>query len=123
MAALVKNFYDLNAWKKAHELALKVYLATKDFPAEEKFGITSQLRRAASSVAANIAEGFERYHFNDKIKFYYQARGSASEVQSFLLLARDLQYIDHKTCKEIGLLANDARKLINGMIRSIEKQK
>src|SRR5688500_5538097 len=117
----ISKFEELLAWQQGHELALATYQLTKKFPAEEKFGITSQLRRAASSITANIAEGFARYHFNDKIRFYYQARGSNAEVQNFLLLARDLGYIDAKTCNEEHLKAEQVRKLINGMIRSIEE--
>ena len=65
----IKNFYDLDAWKKSYVLVLEIYKITKGFPEVEKFGISSQLRRAASSVVANIAEGFARYHFRDKVKF------------------------------------------------------
>ena len=89
----IKNFYDLDAWKEAHRLTLEVYEITKRFPKEEQFGIIPQLRRAASSSGANIAEGFERYHFKDKTRFYYQARGSVAEVQNFLLVALDLHRI------------------------------
>lgn len=119
----IKNFYDLEAWKNAHELALDVYRLTKKFPSDELYGLVSQLRRASSSIGANIAEGFERYHFNDKIRFYYQARGSTAEVQNFLLLAKDLSYIELEMCGNLGQKANQVRQLINGMIRSIEKQK
>ena len=119
----IKNFYDLEAWQKGHLLVLEIYKITKNFPKEELFGIISQLKRAASSVTANIAEGFERYHFKDKVRFYYQARGSVAEVQNFLLLAKDLNFIDLETCKELGEKANEARRLINGLINSIEKQK
>jgi len=118
----IRNFYDLEAWKKGHLLALNIYKMTKNFPREEIYGITSQLRRAASSIAANIAEGFARYHFKDKTKFYYNARGSVAEVQNFLLLAKDLGCIDLKTCKELGEKANETSKLINGLIRSTKKQ-
>ncbi|MEA3322746.1 MAG: four helix bundle protein [Patescibacteria group bacterium] len=118
----IKNFYDLNAWKSGHKLALEIYKITKIFPKDEVCAITSQLRRASSSVTANIAEGFARYHFKDKIRFYYNARGSATEVQSFLLLAKDLEYINFETCKRLGENANDVGKLINGLIRSIENQ-
>ena len=65
----IKNLYDLDAWKKSYVLVLKIYKITKGFPEVEKFGISSQLRRVASSVVANIAEGFARYHFRDKVKF------------------------------------------------------
>jgi four helix bundle protein len=119
----VKNFDDLEAWKNGHELVLDIYNITKDFPKEELYGIVSQLRRAASSITANIAEGFARYHFKDKARFYYQARGSVAEVQNFLLLSKDLGYINEERCASLIEKANQVRQLINGLIRSIEKQK
>jgi len=88
------NFYDLAVWKEGHQLALDIYKITKDFPKEELFGITSQLRRSAISITANLAEGYERYFFKDKLKFYYYSRGSAAEVYSFLFIVRDLNYIN-----------------------------
>ena len=71
MEKQIRNFRDLDAWKKAHDLTIDVYKITEKFPKEELYGIISQLRRAASSVGANIAEGFARYHFKDKVRFYY----------------------------------------------------
>lgn len=121
MEGQIKNFYDLNAWKKSRMLVLKIYKITINFPSNEMFGIISQLRRAVCSISANLAEGFARYHFKDKIKFYYQARGSLAEVQSFLVLALDLKYINMKTCKELGELANEVNRLINGLISSARK--
>lgn len=118
----IKNFYDLEAWQKGHSLVLEVYKITKIFPEEEKFGIISQIRRAAASITANIAEGFARFHFNDKVKFYINARGSAAEVQNFLLLAKDLGFISLDICNNLGTMAAEVRKLINGLIRSIEGQ-
>lgn len=123
MQSNIKNFYDLDAWKEGHELVINIYGITKSFPSEEKFGITSQLKRAASSITANIAEGFERYHFNDKIRFYYQARGSFSEVQNFLILSRDLKFIEEDVCIKMLDKCNSVGRLINGLIRSIENQK
>ena len=122
MSNRIENFYNLDAWKKGHQLVLEIYKITKDFPKDERFGIVSQTRRAAASITANIAEGFARYHFKDKIRFYYQARGSVAEVQNFLLLAKDLNFINIETCKKLGKKANNIRKLINGLIKSIEKQ-
>lgn len=119
----IKNFYDLNAWKESHLLVLEIYKITSNFPKEEMFGVISQLKRASSSITANIAEGFARYHYKDKIRFYYQARGSAAEVQNFLLLAKDLHFIDIEICKKLGLKAKEAQQLINGLIRSIDNQK
>lgn len=119
----IKNFYDLETWKVSHELVLEIYKITKNFPKDELFGITSQIRRAAASITANIAEGFARFHFKDKIRFYYQSRASIAEVQNFLLLAKDLTYINFETCKIIGEKTNRSAQLTNGLIRSTEKQK
>jgi len=119
----IKNFYDLDAWKKTHKFALDIYRITKGFPKEELYGITSQLRRAASSITANIAEGFSRYHYNDKIRFYHNARGSVSETQNFILLAKDLSLLIEKDFKYLFSLSEEVSKLINGLIRSIENQK
>ncbi len=119
----IKDFYDLTAWKKAHGFVLDIYKTTKKFPKEELYGITSQLRRAVSSIAANIAEGFSRYHYNDKIRFYHNARGSVSETQNFLFLARDLSFLKETDFKDIFGLSEEVNKLINGLVRSIEKQK
>ena len=118
----IRNFHDLEAWKRAHGLTVEIYKITKDFPREELYGITSQLRRAVSSIAANIAEGFARYHFKDKTRFYFQARGSAAEVQSFLLLVRDLEFIDSALCENMFEKTSEVLQLINGLIRSIKKQ-
>lgn len=119
----ISDFTDLEAWKKSHQLVLEIYKTTKEFPKEEKYGVIDQLRRAASSVTANIAEGFARYHFNDKSKFYYQARGSAAEVKNFLLLAKDLDFIKPENCDYLCDKTNEIRQLINGLIRSIDNQK
>jgi len=118
----IKDFYDLEVWQKAHQFALDIYKISKNFPLEERFGLINQLRRAVTSITANIAEGFERYHYKDKIRFYYQARGSVAEVQNFLLLARDLNFINSITYKNLNETGNRVRQLINGLIRSINKQ-
>jgi four helix bundle protein len=119
----IKTFSDLNAWKKFHEFALEIYKAARKFPREELYGITSQLKRSVSSIAANIAEGFSRYHYNDKIRFYHNARGSASESQNFILLARDLSFLNKEESNRLLGISEEAIKLINGLIRSIEKQR
>ncbi|OGJ52258.1 hypothetical protein A2335_02175 [Candidatus Peregrinibacteria bacterium RIFOXYB2_FULL_32_7] len=119
---LVKNFYDLEVWKEAHKLILEIYKIIKTFPKEERFGIIEQLRRAGTSITANIAEGFGRYHFKDKIKFYYQSRGSLLEVQNFLLLSKDLGYINTEKYNECEKKIDGIKKLTNGLINSISKQ-
>ena len=123
MAENIKNFYDLIAWKKANKFVLEIYKTTKKFPKEELYGLTSQLKRAVSSIAANIAEGFSRYHYNDKIRFYHNARGSVSETQNFLLLTKDLAFLEEDSFRNLFNLSEEVNKLINGLIRPIENQK
>ena len=118
----INNYYDLKAWQRAYKFTLKVYEVTSDFPAEEKFGLISQIRRASISITANIAEGFSRYYFKDKIRFYYQARGSLSEVQSFLLVSRGLNILESSFCEELVNHADEVKRLINGIKKSIQKQ-
>ena len=86
----MKNFRDLAVWKKAHELTLAVYRATKNFPKDETYGLTSQMRRSSASIAANIAEGCGKRTDTDFARFVQNAFGSASELEYHLLLARDL---------------------------------
>ncbi|MDP2860812.1 MAG: four helix bundle protein [bacterium] len=117
----IKNFTDLDAWKVNHQLILEIYKITQGFPKEERYGIVDQLRRAASSITANIAEGWGRFHYADRIKFYHQARGSNCEVQNFLILSYDLKYLDEKESKRLGVLALEGYKVVNGLIRSVEK--
>jgi four helix bundle protein len=119
----IKHFTDLDAWKINHELVLETYKVTKDFPKDERFGLTDQIRRASSSITANIAEGWGRYHFADKIKFYYHARGSNAEVQNFLILSQDLGYINEIQMKSLKKKVFQGFKVINGLIRSTERQR
>jgi len=120
---MISDFYDLDVWKQGHKLVLMVYKILKTFPKEEKFGVCDQLRRASSSITANIAEGYGRYHFTDKIRFFIQARGSVKEVQNFILLSKDLQYITDSVAKDIWGQTKSVEKLINGLIKSTENHK
>lgn len=90
----MRDFHKLIIWQRSHQLALKVYALSKLFPNEELFGLTSQIRRAASSIATNIAEGSGRTSNKDFAHFLQIAIGSASEVEYELLLAHDLDYIN-----------------------------
>ena len=120
---MINDFYDLNAWKESHELVLMTYKILSKYPKEEKYGIVDQLRRAVTSISANIAEGFGRYSYKDRNHFNYQARGSIKEVQNFLLVSKDLKFI---SMEDFDLLWNQIKKaemLINGLIRSTDKLK
>lgn len=113
-----RNFRDVVAWQKAHQLVLQIYPITKLFPDDEKFGLIAQLRRAAVSVPANIAEGFVRHGQRDKIHFYNIAQGSLEESKYYLMLARDLGYT--KDVNAPAALAEDVGRLLHGLIRSIQ---
>lgn len=114
----IKSFTDLRAWQKGHNLVLEIYKITAQFPKEEQFGLTSQLRRAAVSFTSNIAEGFSRNSYKEKAQFYSMALGSLTELQNQLLVARDLDYL---TKEKFNRIANDTiivNKITNGLIKS-----
>ena len=113
----IESFMDLNAWKEAHKLVLMIYKITKDFPKEEIFGLTSQIRRAVVSTTSNIAEGFSRQTYKEKIQFYHIAKGSLTEVQDQLLIARDINYINKQDFNDIANQSVIAHKLLNGLIK------
>jgi four helix bundle protein len=113
----IKSFTDLNTWKKAHQLALMIYRITEDFPKKEMFGLTSQLRRAAVSITSNIAEGFSRQSYKDKIHFYHMAQGSNTELQSQLLIARDIGYLKPDEFNKTAKQSVETHKLLNGLIK------
>lgn len=110
---MVKSFEDLTVWQKCQDLAVAIYKTTKKFPNDEMFAMTNQLRRAVSSISANISEGFGRSSKNDRLHFYTMAYGSLLEVKSFLYLAKRLDYIDESQLR--GLLSQciDCQRLIN----------
>ncbi len=114
----IRHFTHLIAWQKAHHLAKRIYKITRDFPKEELFGLISQIRRAVSSITCNIAEGYGRFHYKDKTKFYYQARGSNMEAQNLLILSYELGYINDKDYEELKILVYEGYKLLNGLIKS-----
>lgn len=115
----MKDFNELEVWRKAKDLTIMIYRTTKQFPREELYGLADQLKRAANSVCANIAEGFSRYHTKDKIKFYYNARGSISECKSHLYIAKELGYIDSATLDDLIAKYNADGKMLNAMITSL----
>lgn len=92
--AQIKKFEDLDVWQMGKKLTINIYEITSHFPKEEMYGITSQVKRASLSVPANIAEGFGRFHFMDKAKFYLNARGSLYELKSHLLIAKELGFMN-----------------------------
>jgi len=109
----IKSFEDLFVWKEGHSLVLMVYAATSTFPESEKFGLSSQMRRCAVSITSNIAEGFSRKGYKEKINFYYISAGSFSELKNQLLIARDVNYLSKKSFDELMDKTNSVHKLLN----------
>ena len=111
-----KSFEDLIVWQKAHQFVLGTYGYTEQFPKSELYGLVSQLRRAAVSIPANIAEGFKRRTKPDKVRLMNIAQGSLEECQYYLILARDLGYGDSKALKN---QLDEVSKLLDAYIRSL----
>lgn len=113
----IHAFTDLIAWRKAHSLVLMIYKATDEFPKSEIFGLTNQVRRAAVSITSNIAEGFSRATNRDKSQFYAMALGSLTELQSQLLIAKDVGYLSEEDFVNVSELSIEVSKLLNGLKR------
>jgi len=119
---MLRSFQELDAWKKAHNLALEVYRLTRGFPREEQYGLTSQLRRCSSSIAANIAEGFGRRSTRDFVRYVEIASGSLEETRSYLLLARDLGYLKADGFGPLNASCDETGKLLGGLSRSLRRR-
>ncbi len=113
----IKSFTDLNAWKEGHRLVIEIYKITKKFPGEEQFGLIMQLRRAAVSITSNIAEGFSRHSYKEKLQFYSMALGSLTEVQNQLLISRDIGFLLHEEFNNVSQATTTVSKLMNGLIK------
>ncbi len=115
----MKQFTELQAWQEAHRLTLMVYQATRTWPKEEIFGLTSQVRRAAVSVESNLAEGFGRFNNTEFHHFCNMARGSLYEAQCQLMIARDLGYLATSAWESIEAQAATVARLIQGLMRHL----
>lgn len=117
----IKNFKDLIVWQKSYELAKAVYKSTKRFPDEERFGLTSQIRRSAVSVGSNIVEGFARMGIREALSFYNIANASLEELKFQLMLSFDFGYMDEEVHAHIASLADEVGRLLRGW-RNSQKQ-
>ncbi len=113
----IKTFTDLTVWREGHELVILVYKLTKLFPKDEMYGLISQMRRAAASITANIAEGFGRQTFKEKVQFYYMSKGSLSELKNFILIANDIGYLEKQDARVLIEKASVVEQLLQGIIR------
>ena len=115
----MRDFQRLEVWTRAHRLALDVYRATSAMPPGERYGLTAQMRRAAVSITSNIAEGCGRGTEADFGRFLHLAAGSANELESQLLLARDLGYIDGDTAERLSRDRSEVKKMLVALIRVV----
>ncbi len=115
----IYSFTDLEVWKQSHHLVLAVYKATKQFPKEETYSLIDQMKRSSVSISSNIAEGFSRRGRKEKIQFYSMAKGSLTELQNQLLIARDVGYLSKTDFNSLALQSVSVHKLLNALIKSI----
>ena len=119
MDIVTYRFENVIAWQKAHSFVLLVYRVTQHFPEEEKFGLTSQFRRAAVSIEANLAEGYKKLSKNDKLRFFNIAQGSLEECRDYHLLSRDLELLRPGEFEEIHQSIEETSKFINAYCKGI----
>ena len=113
----ISAFTDLIVWQEGHALVLDVYRYSETFPQKEIFGLTNQMRRAAVSVTSNIAEGFSRQSMKEKVQFYSIAKGSLTELQSQLLVARDVGFLKEENYKILSRRVDTVGRLLTGFIK------
>ena len=115
-----KSFKELIVWQKAHSFVLKVYSFSESFPKSELYGLTSQFRRAAVSIAANIAEGYVKKSPSDKVRFFNISLGSLEECSYYIILLKDLNYITEEQSVILDQLIGETEKILNTYITRIQ---
>jgi four helix bundle protein len=115
----MRNFREIGAWHKGHELTLNIYKATQDFPKEELYGLTSQMRRSAASIPANIAEGCGKDSDVELARYMQIAMGSARELEYHLLLAKDLNFMDMAAYNQLNTATIEVKKMLASFIKRI----
>jgi len=120
---MLKNFKELKVWQKAYKLCLELYRITKNFPTEEKYGLSSQMRRAAISIPSNIAEGYGRKTIPDYVRCLYIAYGSTCELETQTLLSWDLDYLNEDNKNSLLEKINAVERMLMALIKSLENKK
>lgn len=120
---MIKSYKDLIVWQKSFTLALKVYKITADFPKSEIWGLSSQIQRAAVSIPSNIAEGYARQSLAEYIHFLKIAFGSGAELETQILIAKEINLIDQKRFDEINALLGETMSMLNSLIRKLKTKK
>jgi len=119
---MLKSFKELNVWQKSYDLCLKAYRITAKFPKDERFGLTSQIRRSAVSIPSNIAEGYGRKTTIDYIRMLYIANGSICELETQVLLSGDLGFIDIKDIGTAKANITEVERMLKALIKSVENK-
>lgn len=119
----MQDFRNLKVWEKSHLLALEIYRDTKNFPREELYGIVSQIRRAATSIPTNIAEGCGRFSYKETAQFMQIAFGSANELEYLLLLSKDLGFIAENAYPKYVLDVTEVKRMLSSLINKIKTDK
>ena len=119
---VIKDYMDLNVWKKSHRLVVDIYKITRDFPKYEIYGLVSQLRRAAFSIPANIAEGNGKQYFKEYIQFLYISKSSLNETKYFILLSKELGYLSEERYNELRASIENISMMLMGLIKSLKKK-
>lgn len=117
----ISSFQSLIVWQKGHQFVLEIYRITRRFPDDERFGIVSQMRRAAISITANIAEGYRKFGKKDKLRFFNISQGSLAEIYNYLILSKDLQYISENDYGLFQVQLIELDKLLNAYCAKISK--
>lgn len=116
----IRNFKDLKIWQKGIEIIKDVYTLTRHFPREELYGLTSQVRRSAISIPSNIAEGFKRYHNKEYSQFLHIALGSAAELETQLIIAKELGFITEDKLTDILEKLDHVSKMISSLLNKLK---
>jgi len=117
----IKSFRDLDAWKVAHDLVIRIYKVTKQYPKEEMFGLTSQMRRSAVSITSNIAEGFSRQSPKEKAQFFSISGGSLTELYDQLIISKDVGFITAEDYNDLEHLLIRSQMILNKLILSAKR--
>jgi four helix bundle protein len=117
-----RGFFDIHAWQKADDLAVRVYQVTEAFPPHQRYSLTDQMQRAAVSVPANIAEGSGRRTITDFLRFLYIALGSLRELEYYIHLSKRLGYLNETAHQQLDTLADETARILTGFIRFKEQE-
>ena|SRR5258708_37615447 len=112
----IQSFTDLYVWQEGHKLVITIYKITGSFPLKETYSLTDQMRRASASITSNIAEGFGRNGYKEKLQFYYLAQGSLMELKNQILIAKDVGYLHKTDFEDLVAKSNQTHRLLQGLL-------